>query len=61
MTTALKRDEVRPKEIPDVILDPSSGKNYLKGRFLGKVRNMSSLDFGGQPMTSVMITDHIFL
>ncbi|KAK7099028.1 serine/threonine-protein kinase PLK1-like [Littorina saxatilis] len=36
MTTALKRDEVRPKEIPDVILDPSSGKNYLKGRFLGK-------------------------
>lgn len=23
--------------VPDLVLDPSSGKRYLKGRFLGKV------------------------
>ena len=38
MTSAIRKDETRPKEvIPDVIVDPSSGKRYLKGRFLGKV------------------------
>lgn len=38
MTSAIRKDETRPKEvIPDVIVDPSTGKRYLKGRFLGKV------------------------
>lgn len=38
MTSAIRKDETRPKEtIPDVILDPSTAKRYLKGRFLGKV------------------------
>lgn len=40
MTTAVRKDETRPKDvIPDVIVDPSTGKRYLKGRFLGKVRS----------------------
>ena len=38
MSTAVRKDDGRPKDaIPDVIADPSSGKRYLKGRFLGKV------------------------
>ncbi|KAL5006331.1 hypothetical protein ScPMuIL_015137 [Solemya velum] len=37
MTSASRREEIRAKEyIPDVILDPSTGKRYMKGRFLGK-------------------------
>lgn len=27
-----------PKELPDVIVNPATGKKYLKGKFLGKVR-----------------------
>ncbi|KAK3101151.1 hypothetical protein FSP39_001346 [Pinctada imbricata] len=30
-----RREELK-KDIPDMVLDPSSGKRYLKGRFLGK-------------------------
>lgn len=38
MTTVIRKDDTRPKDvIPDVIADQSSGKRYLKGRFLGKV------------------------
>lgn len=36
-----RRDEARNKEIPDVVVDPSSNKKYMKGKFLGKVWNMS--------------------
>ncbi|XP_033751628.1 serine/threonine-protein kinase PLK1-like isoform X1 [Pecten maximus] len=38
MTSAakLRRDEIRKDNIPEIILDPTSGKRYLKGRFLGK-------------------------
>ncbi|XP_025088006.1 serine/threonine-protein kinase PLK1-like [Pomacea canaliculata] len=37
MTTVIRKDDTRPKDvIPDVIADQSSGKRYLKGRFLGK-------------------------
>ncbi|XP_076450747.1 serine/threonine-protein kinase PLK1-like [Babylonia areolata] len=37
MTSANKKDETRARDIiPDVITDPSSGKRYAKGRFLGK-------------------------
>ena len=25
------------KDIPDVVVDPSTGKRYMKGKFLGKV------------------------
>ena len=31
-----RKEDRHPKEIPDVILDPSSGKRYMKGKFLGK-------------------------
>ena len=35
---SLKKDETKPADcIPDVVVDPSSQKRYLKGRFLGKV------------------------
>jgi len=40
MTSAadkFRRAEVKKDSVPDVVLDPSSGKRYLKGRFLGKV------------------------
>ncbi|KAL8618752.1 Serine/threonine-protein kinase plk1 [Nucella lapillus] len=37
MTSVIKKDEIRARDIiPDVITDPSSGKRYAKGRFLGK-------------------------
>ncbi|XP_076471497.1 serine/threonine-protein kinase PLK1-like isoform X2 [Babylonia areolata] len=37
MANVAKKDDSRPKDIiPDVIVDPSSGKQYMKGRFLGK-------------------------
>ncbi|XP_061167130.1 serine/threonine-protein kinase PLK1-like [Saccostrea echinata] len=35
MSSALRREEIR-KEVPDIVIDPGSGKRYLKGRFLGK-------------------------
>ncbi|WAR01981.1 PLK1-like protein [Mya arenaria] len=35
-TSATKRDEVRKEHIPDMIINPGTGKRYLKGRFLGK-------------------------
>lgn len=45
MTSAakLRRDEIRKDNIPEIILDPSSGKRYLKGRFLGKVKLSETL------------------
>ncbi|KAL8603817.1 Serine/threonine-protein kinase plk1 [Nucella lapillus] len=37
MASTIKKDESRPKDvIPDIIVNPSSGKQYIKGRFLGK-------------------------
>ena len=33
-----RKDELRAKEIPDVVVDPSTGKRYIRGKFLGKVR-----------------------
>ena len=48
MTTSaakLRRDEIRKDNIPDMILDPSSGKRYLKGRFLGKVKIYKFISF----------------
>jgi len=36
-TSTVKRDEVRKEHIPDMIVNPATGKRYLKGRFLGKV------------------------
>lgn len=38
MSSALRREEIR-KDIPDIVIDPGNGKRYLKGRFLGKVKN----------------------
>ena len=29
--------------IPDMVVDPSSGKRYLKGRFLGKVNTSGNV------------------
>ena len=37
-TTATKTNEPRKEHIPDMIVNPGTGKRYLKGRFLGKVR-----------------------
>lgn len=34
---ATKRDEVKIKDVPDIIIDPSTQKQYRKGKFLGKV------------------------
>ena len=31
-----RREELK-KELPDVVIDPTTKKKYLKGRFLGKV------------------------
>ena len=31
------RKEELKKEIPDVVVDPTTNKRYLKGKFLGKV------------------------
>ena len=36
-SSATKREELRKENIPDMIINPSNGKRYLKGRFLGKV------------------------
>ena len=36
-SSATKREELRKEIIPDMIINPSNGKRYLKGRFLGKV------------------------
>lgn len=36
-SSAAKRDDVRKEHIPDMIINPTTGKRYLKGRFLGKV------------------------
>lgn len=33
--------EEAKKELPEYISDPSSGKNYIRGKFLGKVSDMS--------------------
>lgn len=30
------KEDLRVKEVPDVVTDPSTGKTYTKGRFLGK-------------------------
>lgn len=35
-----KKEEVRIKEVPDIVIDPSTHKQYRKGKFLGKVRVM---------------------
>lgn len=40
-SSAAKRDEVRKEHIPEMIINPSNGKRYLKGRFLGKVSRIS--------------------
>jgi len=32
-----KHEEPKAKEVPDVVVDPGTGKRYMKGRFLGKV------------------------
>ena len=34
---ATKKDEVRMKEVPDIVIDPGTQKQYRKGKFLGKV------------------------
>ncbi|KAL4225442.1 Serine/threonine-protein kinase plk1 [Mactra antiquata] len=36
MSSSARREEVKKEQIPDMIIDPSTGKRYLKGRFLGK-------------------------
>lgn len=33
----VKKEEVRKEHIPDLIVNPGTGKRYIKGRFLGKV------------------------
>ncbi|XP_071955644.1 serine/threonine-protein kinase PLK1-like [Antedon mediterranea] len=33
---ASKKEDLRVKDVPDIIVDPSSRKRYMKGRFLGK-------------------------
>lgn len=34
--SARPKEDLRVKEVPDIVVDPSSKKRYLKGRFLGK-------------------------
>lgn len=34
--SSARREEMKKDTIPDMVVDPSSGKRYLKGRFLGK-------------------------
>ena len=31
------RKEELKKDVPDIVVDPSTNKRYLKGKFLGKV------------------------
>lgn len=38
---ATKREEVKIKDVPDIIIDPSTQKQYRKGKFLGKVYSSS--------------------
>ena len=35
----------KPKEIPDIIVDPNSKRRYERGRFLGKVNQPIYLSF----------------
>ena len=35
--TSSRKEDLRVKDIPDVVVDPSTGKRYMKGKFLGKV------------------------
>ena len=32
-----RKEDLRVKDVPDIVLDPSSKKRYARGRFLGKV------------------------
>ncbi|KAL3841606.1 hypothetical protein ACJMK2_019723 [Sinanodonta woodiana] len=34
--SATRREEVKKDHIPDLVVNPSNGKRYMKGRFLGK-------------------------
>ena len=34
---AMATEAPKPKEIPDIIVDPNSKRRYERGRFLGKV------------------------
>ncbi|CAH1787426.1 unnamed protein product [Owenia fusiformis] len=34
--TSHRKEDLRVREIPDVVVDPSTRKRYMKGRFLGK-------------------------
>lgn len=39
MASTSVKDDGRPKDsIPEVLNDPGTGKRYLRGRFLGKVK-----------------------
>ena len=46
-SSATKREELRKEIIPDMIINPSNGKRYLKGRFLGKVFDWAIFFFSG--------------
>lgn len=39
--SSARREEMKKDIIPDMVVDPSSGKRYLKGRFLGKVTHLN--------------------
>jgi hypothetical protein len=41
-----RKEEIRAKEVPDVIVDGKSKKKYMKGRFLGKVFDFLGSIFG---------------
>ena len=32
-----RKEDLRVKEIPDVVIDPQNNRRYMKGKFLGKV------------------------
>lgn len=40
---SLRKEEPKAADIPDVVVDPTSQKRYVKGRFLGKVRTFLRL------------------
>jgi len=35
--TTTQKEEPKPYELPDIVIDPGTNKRYIKGRFLGKV------------------------
>ena len=59
-SSATKREELRKEIIPDMIINPSNGKRYLKGRFLGKVFNWAIFFSGFEKVEYILLTAAFF-